>query len=415
MPNEESIQDGTWAAQTAATEETLLQPVTTGVPVERLRKIGLAASRIPDGIAAHPKVRRFYEARAETIRSGTDINFATAEALAFASLLAEGSRVRLSGQDAVRGTFTQRHSRVHDMATGETCIPLAAAVDKPGMLELINSPLTEYGVLGFEYGHSLLDPMQLTLWEAQFGDFMNGAQIVVDQYIVSAEAKWRLRSGLAILLPHGLEGQGPDHSSAKIERIAQLYAGGNLILANPSTPANLFHLLRRQIRAPWRKPLFLIAPKSLLRSRDAVSTLEEMGAKTGFEPVIPAPCPRPERVRRVVLCSGKIFYDLDRRRIEAGLEETVLPIRVEQICPFPLQAVRRALAPFAKAEFVWLQEEAENQGAWHFVREALAAGGIELSRTAPVIARPPLPVAAGGSIERHEREQDAILRRALSL
>ncbi|MBO6559262.1 MAG: 2-oxoglutarate dehydrogenase E1 component [Nisaea sp.] len=415
MPNEESIQNGAWTAQTAATEETLLQPVTTGVPVERLREIGLAASRIPDGIDAHPKVRRFYEARAETIRSGTDINFATAEALAFASLLGEGSRVRLSGQDAVRGTFTQRHSRVHDMATGETCIPLAAAVDKPGMLELINSPLTEYGVLGFEYGHSLLDPMQLTLWEAQFGDFMNGAQIAVDQYIVSAEAKWRLRSGLAILLPHGLEGQGPDHSSAKIERIAQLYAGGNLILANPSTPANLFHVLRRQIRAPWRKPLFLIAPKSLLRSRDAVSTLEEMGEKTGFEPVIAAPCPRPERVRRVVLCSGKIFYDFDRRRIEAGLEETVLPIRVEQICPFPLEAVRRALAPFGKAEFVWLQEEAENQGAWHFVRDALAAGGIELSRTAPVIARPPLPVAAGGSIERHEREQDAILRRALSL
>ncbi|WP_420403558.1 2-oxoglutarate dehydrogenase E1 component [Nisaea sp.] len=415
MPNEESIQDGAWATQTATTEEALLQPVTTGFPVDRLREIALAASRIPDGIDAHPKVRRFYEARAETIQSGTGINFATAEALAFASLLAEGSKVRLSGQDAVRGTFTQRHFRVHDLLADRACIPLAAAAGEPGMLELINSPLTEYGVLGFEYGHSLLDPAQLTLWEAQFGDFMNGAQIVVDQYIVSAEAKWRLRSGLVILLPHGLEGQGPDHSSAKIERIAQLYAGGNLILANPSTPANLFHLLRRQIKAPWRKPLFLIAPKSLLRSRDAVSTLAGMGENTGFEPVIVLPCARPDRVRRVVLCSGKIFYDFDRRRREAGLEETVLPIRIEQICPFPIEALRRALAPFDKAELVWLQEEAENQGAWPFVRDALATGGIELSRTMPIVARPPLPVAAGGSIVRHEREQDEILQRALSL
>ncbi|WP_193183637.1 2-oxoglutarate dehydrogenase E1 component [Nisaea sediminum] len=415
MPNEESIQKGAWAAQTATTEEALLQPVTTGVPVERLRKIALAASRIPDGIDAHPKVRRFYEARAETIRSGTDINFATAEALAFASLLAEGSRVRLSGQDAVRGTFTQRHFRVHDMASGETCIPLAAAAERPGMLELINSPLTEYGVLGFEYGHSLLAPEQLTLWEAQFGDFMNGAQIVVDQYIVSAEAKWRLRSGLVILLPHGLEGQGPDHSSAKIERIAQLYAGGNLILANPSTPANLFHLLRRQIRAPWRKPLFVIAPKSLLRSRDAVSTLAEMDETTSFRPVIAGPCADPGRVRRIVLCSGKIFYEFDRRRREEGMGEDILPVRLEQICPFPLEALRKTIAPFGQAEIVWLQEEAENQGAWPFVRDALTSPNIAISQRPRVVARPPLPVSAGGSIARHEREQGEILKRALAL
>lgn len=415
MPNDESIQGSPWSAQTVPTEAALLEPVETGVALERLRELGLAASRIHDHIEAHPKVRKFYEARTETIRSGADINFATAEALAFASLLAEGSKVRLSGQDAVRGTFTQRHFRVHDVESEETCIPLAAVAKDPGMPELINSPLTEYGVLGFEYGHSLLDPKQLTLWEAQFGDFMNGAQIVVDQYIVSAEAKWRLRSGLVILLPHGLEGQGPDHSSAKIERIAQLYAGGNLILANPSTPANLFHLLRRQIKASWRKPLFLIAPKSLLRSRDAVSTLAEMGEATGFRPVIAGPCADPGRVRRVVLCSGKIFYEFERRRREAGLEEAILPVRLEQICPFPLEALQKAIAPFGKAEIVWLQEEAENQGAWPVVRDALASADIAASERLRVVARPSLPVSAGGSIARHEREQDEILQRALSL
>jgi 2-oxoglutarate dehydrogenase E1 component len=414
-PNDEPVQQEAWNNLSSASEKDVLEPVITGVEVRQLREIGLAASTIPPEIDAHPKVRHFYEARAAALQSGEGINFATAEALAFASLLAEGRRLRLSGQDAVRGTFTQRHLAVHDVSSGEIYVPLVRAASANHVFEAVNSPLSEYGVLGFEYGHSLHDPGQLTMWEAQFGDFINGAQVVVDQYVVSAEAKWRLKSGLVLLLPHGLEGQGPDHSSARIERLTQLCAGGNIIVANPSTPANLFHLLRRQVHAPWRKPLFLIAPKSLLRAKAAVSALADMGEGTMFKSVIAEESTDPSRVRLVVLCSGKIFYALDLQRREAGLEDTVLPIRIEQLYPFPHAALKQALAPFRHAECVWLQEEPENQGAWRHVQAELAACGIRLFDTMPVVARPSMPVCAGGSIERHEREEKEILSRVLGL
>lgn len=413
VPNDVPVQRGAWADIHKASEAVLLEPVLTGLPLPVLRKVGLATSTIPDSISANPKVGRFYEQRAASLTSGTGINFATAEALAISTLLAEGIGVRLSGQDSVRGTFTQRHLAVHDAPTGRSMAPVCAEAPTPQSVEIINSPLSEYAVLGFEYGHSLHAPNQLTLWEAQFGDFLNGAQIVVDQYIVSAEVKWQLRSGIVVLLPHGLEGQGPDHSSARIERLAQLCAGANILIANPSTPANLFHLLRRQIHASWRKPLFVIAPKSLLRLKAAVSALEDMGPGSSFRPVI-SELRDPSKVQRIALCSGKFFYAAEQAVQEARLEEKIVLIRVEQIYPFPVAEVAASIAPYQQAEIVWLQEEPANQGAWPYASGALAAAGIRLAAK-PLISRPALAVPAGGSVERHEREQAALLAELLTV
>lgn len=415
QPNEAPLQSGDWEGKIYADENKMLARVVTGVSFDRLQEIGLSTSTIPDDFKAHPKVRKFYQARAETLETGADINFATAEALAFATLLADGSNVRMSGQDTVRGTFTQRHLRVHAAESGRTITPLENAAALGTSVTVINSPLSEYGVLGFEYGHSLYDCNQLTVWEAQFGDFLNGAQVVVDQYIVSAESKWGVKSGLVVMLPHGLEGQGPDHSSARIERIGQLCADANIVLAQPSTPANLFHLLRRQIVAPWRKPLFLIAPKSLLRRKSAVSDLNDMADDTSFDPVLAAPCPHPERVRRVVLCSGKVFYDLEQARVASPGKDTIYPIRIEQLYPFPAARLRAALKPFKNAVCVWLQDEPANQGPWPFVRDRLIACDVRMCRETPLISRPEMSVSAGGSVERHEREQEDLIKRALGI
>lgn len=387
--------------------------VETGVDLDRLRSAGRLASQIPAGIKAHPKVAQFYLSRLEAIERGTEINFAMAEALAFASLLDEGTGIRLSGQDCVRGTFTQRHLAVHDSDSGDSTLLLrAVGRDKAARFDAINSPLSEYAVLGFEYGGSLVETNRLTLWEAQFGDFLNGAQIMVDQFIVSAEAKWGVMSGLVVLLPHGLEGQGPDHSSARIERLLQLCAGGNIIVANPSTPANLFHLLRRQVRAPWRKPLFVISPKALLRQKAAVSTLAEMAPGTGFRPVVADEMP--PKPRRVVLCSGKIAYELAAAREIWRQPGEVAIIRIDQLYPFPAAALAAILASRRDAEWVWCQEEPENQGALGFVLDRFGRDPRLSDHPLFAVSRPPLPVAAGGSIERHESEQAALIERALS-
>ncbi|KQK31878.1 hypothetical protein ARD30_09075 [Bosea thiooxidans] len=412
-PNAAPARAESWTGIQRAGARDVLARVETGVPAERLREIGRAICRIPPELKPHAKVAQFYKARLETIEAGSDINFATAEALAFASLLAEGVPVRLSGQDCVRGTFTQRHLAVHDVETGGHLMPVASVAEEGAAFEAVNSPLSEYGVLGFEYGYSLADPNRLAVWEAQFGDFLNGAQIMVDQFIVSAEAKWELMSGLAILLPHGLEGQGPDHSSARVERLLQLCAGGNMIVANPSTPANLFHLLRRQVRAPWRKPLFVIAPKALLRQKACVSVLDEMAAGTAFRPIVAEDAAKP--ARRVVLCSGKIGYELAAARAGCGLEDEVAIIRLDQLYPFPADDLATALARHGDAEWLWCQEEPENQGALAFVQHQLRQDPRFAGRALAVVARPPLPVAAGGSIERHESEQAALIGRALDL
>lgn len=399
-----------WEAIAAAGEDDVLQSeVATGVPLDELRRIGARTCDLPAGFAPHWKVGRFYAARAACFAGDEPLNFATAEALAFASLLGEGIPIRLSGQDAVRGTFTQRHLALHAEAEG-SLVPLAAAATNGARMEAINSPLSENAVLGFEYGYSLADPMRLVVWEAQFGDFLNCAQAMVDQYVASAEAKWGVRSSLVLLLPHGLEGQGPDHSSARIERILQLCAGANVVVANPSTPANLFHLLRRQVRAPWRKPLFVIAPKSLLRAKAAASPLAEMGPGTAFRPLLGDPAAAGAAVRRIVLCSGKVAYELAEARAAAGRTGDVAIVRVEQLYPFPRAALAELVARHPRADLVWCQEEPENQGAWHHVRRALQA-------LAPLgyAGRPALPVAAAGAVERHEAEQRALLACALDL
>lgn len=412
-PNYAPVQAPVWAALDAGEEADLLVPVDTGVPAEDLRRIATEICALENPAALNPKVVKFWEQRLDSILQGRGINFATAEAMAFATLASEGHSLRMSGQDVVRGTFTQRHLATHPTEGGAALWPLDRAGNGRARLQVLNSPLSEYGALSFEYGYSLDNPDTLTVWEAQFGDFLNGAQPIVDQYIVSAEAKWALRSGLVVSLPHGLEGQGPDHSSARIERILQLCAGGNILVANPSTPAGLFHLLRRQLHAPWRKPLFLISPKSLLRAKAAVSDLAEFASGSRFRTVLAEPL-SPQN-RRIILCSGKIAYAVQDARAEAGLTDAVAVIRLEQLYPLDLAALRSVLAGAGQAEIVWLQEEAENQGPWPWLQGELARAGIQLSRARPFYARPAMPVTAGGSVERHEREQARLLRDVLTL
>ncbi len=395
----------------ATTQPAAARQAPTGIDRDRLMALAQTICAIPDGIDPDPKVRNFLRARLDSIERDSGFNMATAEALCFASLLADGTSVRLSGQDSVRGTFTQRHLTLHDRTSGRTATPLAAAARGKARFDAINSPLSEYGVLGFEYGFSLADADRLVIWEAQFGDFLNGAQVVVDQYIATAEAKWRLRSGLVIALPHGLEGQGPDHSSARIERILQACAGDNIIVANPSSPANLFHLLRRQARDPRRKPLFLIAPKSLLRDRNCTSRIADIAPGTAFRPLLVRP-PTVAPCRRVVLCSGKICYALDAALARSGVADVAV-VRVEQLYPFPAAEIAETLARLAGAMPVWCQEEPRNQGAWSFVREQLA--GIMPAIAPSYAGRPPMAAAAGGSIDRHDSEQAAIVAAALQI
>jgi len=375
----------------------------TGMPIERLREIGLSASQLRPGLAAHRKVTEFYAARRAAIEAGEGLNMATAEYLAFASLLTEGHSVRLTGQDSVRGTFAQRHLAVHDMDGDGHVLPIRVLETDKARFTAINSPLIEYATLAFEYGHSLADPATLVMWEAQFGDFLNGAQTVVDQYITAASARWGLRSGLVIALPHGQEGQGPDHSSARIERILLMCAGGNIRVANPSTPANLFHLLRRQIAGAARKPLFLIAPKSLLRRKSCRSPLSDFAEGTAFRPLI---VETPEKPRRLVLCSGKIAHDL-RDRLDRDARTDVALVRVEELYPFPADAIGELIERLAPAEIVWCQEEPENQGAWHRVAPEMAGMAIRYA------GRPAMSATAGGFPDRHAAEQDAIIEDAI--
>jgi 2-oxoglutarate dehydrogenase E1 component len=380
----------------------------TGVEASALLALGREITELPAGFSPDPKVRAFLRTRRESLEKGSGINMATAEALAFATLLCEGTSVRLSGQDCVRGAFTQRHLKIYDLLDGSTFVPLASLARGATRFDAINSPLTEYGVLAFEFGMSLADPDRLVIWEAQFGDFLNGAQVAVDQYITTAESKWRMQSSLVIALPHGLEGQGPDHSSARIERILQSCASGNITVALPSTPANLFHLLRRQQRGGRRAPLFLMAPKSLLREKACQSRLSDFEAGTRFLPLLSTPSQ--SQCERIIFCSGKIFYLLSERRSRDRLE-TVSLVRLEQLYPFPEDEVRTLLAAHPSAELVWCQEEPRNQGTFSYVVERFAESGV--GRLVRYVGRPPMAAAAGGSIERHEREQEKIVSTAL--
>jgi 2-oxoglutarate dehydrogenase E1 component len=348
----------------------------TGVEIAVLKDIGQKITSLPPDFHLHRTLNRFFENRRKAIESGIGVDWATAEALAFCSLLLEGHRVRLSGQDSERGTFSQRHSVLIDQENDKRYTPFNHLRDGQGRFEVINSMLSEEAVLGFEYGYSLSEPNALTLWEAQFGDFANGAQVVVDQFISSGERKWLRMSGLVCLLPHGYEGQGPEHSSARLERFLQMCAEDNMQVANCTTPANYFHILRRQLNRDFRKPLILMTPKSLLRHKRAVSRLDEMGPSTSFHrllwddaqllPTEKIKLVANDKISRVVICSGKVYYDLYEEREKRGIDDIYL-LRIEQLYPFPTKALMIELSRFKQAEMVWCQEEPRNMGAWVFV------------------------------------------------
>jgi 2-oxoglutarate dehydrogenase E1 component len=322
----------------------------------------------------------------------------------------EGHRVRMSGQDVVRGTFTQRHAGYTDTVTGGRYIPAQHLAEGQASVELYNSALSEAGVLGFEYGYSLDMPDGLVLWEAQYGDFVNAAQVIIDQFITSAEAKWGRLSGLVLLLPHGMEGAGPEHSSARLERFLQLCSNDNIQVTYPTTPAQYFHLLRRQVVRPLRKPLVVMTPKSLLRNPEAVSALEEL-SRGRFQRVL-AGAPT-SKVSRIVLCSGKVYYDLEAARRLAGKDDVTI-IRLEQLYPFPKEELETALALYsAKADVVWTQEEPANMGAWWFIRARF--GDRIFGRGLSVVARPESSSPAVGSSKVHKQQQEAIVKAALGL
>jgi 2-oxoglutarate dehydrogenase E1 component len=368
--------DGRWAGFTTAGDKDDARRGKTGVEIATLKEIGQKVTTLPQGFHLHRTLNRFIDNRRKAIETGVGIDWSTAEALAFCSVLLEGHRVRLSGQDSERGTFSQRHSVLHDQETDARYTPFNHLADGQARFEVINSMLSEEAVLGFEYGYTLAEPNALTLWEAQFGDFANGAQVVFDQFISSGERKWLRMSGLVCLLPHGYEGQGPEHSSARLERFLQMCAEDNMQVANCTTPANYFHVLRRQLNRDFRKPLILMTPKSLLRHHRAVSRLDEMGPGTTFHRLLwddaqmqdgaKTKLVADDKIRRVVLCSGKVYYDLYEEREKRGIDDIYL-LRIEQLYPFPTKALMAELSRFKEAEIVWCQEEPRNMGAWVFV------------------------------------------------
>jgi 2-oxoglutarate dehydrogenase E1 component len=395
--------------------ETARKNVETALSPKLFEGLGRTLTTVPADINVHRTLRRILDAKAEMFRSGENFDWATGEALAFGSLLSEGYGVRLSGQDSGRGTFSQRHAVWLDQDSEKKYIPLSTVPH--GHFEVYDSPLSEYGVLGFEYGYAMADPKSLVLWEAQFGDFANGAQIIIDQYIAASEAKWLRANGLVLLLPHGYEGQGPEHSSARVERFLQLCAEGNIQVANCTTPANYFHLLRRQMLRPFRKPLVIFTPKSLLRHKLAVSKTGDFLGDTHFMRLLSDMNGAPdEKTRRLVLCSGKVAYDLMEARDAAGDEDCQI-VRVEQLYPFPTEALAKRIERMkALEEVVWCQEEPRNNGAWFFVEpfieEALKTAGRAPMR-ARYAGRKAAASPATGLARRHAAEQGALIADAL--
>src|SRR5690606_2252716 len=410
--------EGAWTGLTRAPEQ--YERGSTAVPLELIREVGLAMTAVPESLQLHRKLQRIIAQRRKAIETGKDIDCATDEHLAFGTLLREGFPVRLSGQDSGRGTFSQRLAILYDQTTEERYISLNHLHPDQAPFEVVDSPLSEEGVLGFEYGYSLADPNSLVLWEAQFGDFANGAQVYFDQFISSGEVKWLRMSGLVCLLPHGYEGQGPEHSSARLERFLQLYAEDNIQVLYPSTPASYFHALRRQLHRDFRKPLIMMTPKSLLRLRQCVSTLEELGPGSSFHRVMyeKPPAEADREVRRVIMCSGKVYYDLAARRQELGLSDVVALVRLEQLAPFPAEALTEELARYPKnARIVWCQEEPRNMGAWFFVAPRIerVLEDVGMEQTRPVYAgRPPAAAPATGLYQQHVKEQALLVETALT-
>jgi 2-oxoglutarate dehydrogenase E1 component len=425
-PNKADWLDGRWAGLKAVREDQDdPRRGQTGVSVETLQQIAKALTTVPEGFHLHRTIQRFLDNRKKMMETGEGIDWAMAEALAFGSLLLEDHRVRLSGQDVERGTFSQRHTVLTDQENEERYTPLNHIREGQGRYEVINSMLSEEAVLGFEYGYTLSEPNALTLWEAQFGDFANGAQVVFDQFISSGERKWLRMSGLVCLLPHGYEGQGPEHSSARLERWLQMCAEDNMQVAYCSTPSNYFHILRRQLKREFRKPLILMTPKSLLRHKRCVSRLDEIASGTSFHRVLHDDAQRmtdgvklvkDDKIRRVVICTGKVYYDLLEEREKRGLDDVYL-MRVEQLYPFPAKSLAAELARFKKADVVWCQEEPKNMGSWTFVEPylewVLKTAGSKVDRPR-YVGRAASAATATGLMSKHMAQLQAFLDEAFA-
>ncbi len=408
--------DGKWAGMSVATGED--RRGVTGVPEERLLEVGAALTTVPDNLNINPKIARQLDAKRKMINTGEGIDWATGEALSYGTLLMEGHPVRLSGQDSERGTFSQRHSVLIDQMNEDRYTPLNNLRFGQAPFEVLNSPLSEAGVLGFEYGYSLAEPNMLVLWEAQFGDFANGAQVIIDQFISSGEAKWLRMCGLVMLLPHGYEGQGPEHSSARLERYLQSSAEDNWQVCNCTTPANYFHVLRRQIHREFRKPLILMTPKSLLRHKRAVSKLAEMGEGTSFHRVLwdEGEFAPDNKIRRVVLCSGKVYYDIADERDKRGIKDVYI-LRLEQLYPYPEKALGKELGRFPNADVVWCQEEPRNMGAFTFIRDFFEDHMSRIGRdpTLKYAGRASAASPATGLMSKHIAQQKALIDEALTI
>ena len=409
-PAPASERKGIWAGYEGGPER-LAHDVDTGVATDKLKELLQAQCRLPEGFTPHPKIKKFLEGREQMAVGERGLDWAAAEALAFATLACEGVRVRLSGQDSQRGTFSQRHSVLHDFQNGKTYTPLQNLPGQTAPFEVFNSPLSEAGVLGFDYGYSIDYPTALVLWEAQYGDFWNGAQPIVDQFIVSAEDKWQRLSGLVLLLPHGLEGAGPEHSSARIERFLQLAADDNIQVVYPTTPAQYFHCLRRQMLRRWRKPLIVMTPKSLLRDPRALSSLEALGANR-FEKVLPDPDLGTAEAKRILLGSGKVYYDLAASREQKKATDFCI-LRLEQVYPFPLGDLEGILKGSKLDSVTWVQEEPANMGVWPYLRQQFGERLLERFQL-KLISRPASATPAAGSNRRHKQEQADIMERAFA-
>lgn len=405
-----------WKGLRKGTKEDNSKKVETAVSEKTLKELAAKLNKIPGSFHLHPKLTRFFEARQKAIDDGKGIDWGNGEVLAFASLLFEGHSVRVSGQDAERGTFTHRHSVLNDFETGETYTPLNQLGGKQGLYQVHNSHLSETAVLGFEYGYAIADPTSLVIWEAQFGDFANGAQVIIDQFISSSESKWLRTSGLVMLLPHGFEGQGPEHSSARLERFLQLCGRNNMIVCNLTTPAQIFHALRRQLKRDFRKPLVIMSPKSLLRNPLAVSELKDF-TSAGFQELL-GDNSKPADVKRVLLCSGKIYYELQTERNNLKRNDVAI-LRVEQLYPWPGEQINALLTQYKNAkEFIWVQEEPRNMGAWNYVYSTWSGGRGDpfaaqmANRQIRYVGRGIGAAPAVGSHKLHEKEQKALIDEA---
>ncbi|MDC0342628.1 2-oxoglutarate dehydrogenase E1 component [Alphaproteobacteria bacterium] len=412
-PNKADWLDGTWTGFKTASFDA--RRGKTSSNEEDIKLIAKEIHSIPENFTPHKRIKKIYNDRYQSIVNEQNIDWATAEALAFASLLADGYGVRLSGQDVGRGTFSHRHAVLYDQENEERFVPLRHFREKQGLFEIVDSFLSEFGVLGFEYGYSQADPKTLVIWEAQFGDFSNGAQTIIDQFITTGERKWLRMSGLTLLLPHGHEGQGPEHTSSRLERFLQMCAEDNIQVANPTSPANYFHILRRQMLRDFRKPLILMTPKSTLRHKNNTSSLEQFVNGSTFHRVLSDPVAQEfkNKIDRIILCSGKIYFELQDTINELDIKNIHI-VRIEQLYPFPYETLEEELQEFKNCEIIWCQEEPKNMGAWQFIEQRIqrALKKIGIEKKLYFIGRRAAASPATGAFDRHLQNQKNIIRLA---